>query len=294
MIIYNPKDWFGLIFQFHKSDTFRRLIWVIICLAIFHLLVIFLTKNYFPGMMSLSPTLHTLLGLVISLSLVFRTNTAYDRWWEGRKLWGALVNVSRNFALKVNAFVPGYEVIRRTRISMLAGSYAGVLKEHLRDSDRDTIIAQVPEFFRSGIPATVHHIPNYLANYIQSSLLDMFQRREVSEASYLSMLNDLNQFTDICGACERIKNTPIPYTYNIFIKKFIFIYVITLPFTFAAMAYDSVIITILVFYAFASLELIAEEIEDPFGIDANDLPTDALAANIYRNVEEIMKIGSGA
>lgn len=291
MIIYNPKDWFGLIFQFHRSDTFRQLIWVILSLAVFHLAVVYLTGHYFPDMMSNSSVLHTLLGLVISLSLVFRTNTAYDRWWEGRKLWGALVNVSRNFALKINAFVPKEEAERRERISLLIGSYAGVLKEHLRNSDRDVILAEVPEFFRNSIPLSASHIPNYLANYVQSALLDMYQRQELSEASYLAMLTDLNQFTDICGACERIKNTPIPYTYNIFIKKFIFVYVITLPFTFEAMGYSSVIITILVFYAFASLELIAEEIEDPFGTDTNDLPTDTLAGNIFRNVQEIMKIG---
>ena len=294
MVIYNPKDWFGLIFQFHRSDTFRRLIWVILSLAVFHLAVVYLTMEYFPSMVNHSPVLHTLLGLVISLSLVFRTNTAYDRWWEGRKLWGALVNVSRNFALKINAFVPAGEEERRTQISRLAGSYARVLKEHLRNSDREKIIAQVPEFFQPLIPATADHIPNYLANYIQAALLEMYQRRELSEASYLAMLNDLNQFTDICGACERIKNTPIPYTYNIFIKKFIFVYVITLPFAFEELGYGSVLITILVFYAFASLELIAEEIEDPFGEDANDLPTDKLADNIYRNVQEIMKISSKA
>src|SRR5690606_29569437 len=103
-----------------------------------------------------------------------------------------------------------------------------------------------------------------------------------------AMLQDLNAFTDICGACERIKKTPIPYTYNIFIKKFIFAYIITLPFAFVSFGYWVAGITAFVFYVLASLEMIAEEIEDPFGRDANDLPTDDLAETIRKNVFQII------
>ena len=263
-----------------------------ISLAILNLAVVYFSEKYFPQMVNPQPMLHPLLGLVLSLLLVFRTNTAYDRWWEGRKLWGSLVNVSRNFTLKVNAFIPIGQAERREKLAMLAGSYSGILKEHLRNSKREQIMKFVPEFFRNSIPDPSNHIPNHVANAMQSELLRMFQNKELSEASYLAMLNDLNAFTDICGGCERIKNTPIPYTYNIFIKKFIFIYVITMPFAFEDLGYPSVGITLLVFYAFASLEMIAETIEDPFGQDADDLPTDQLAATIKGNVREIMETGS--
>ena len=293
MVIYNPRDWFGLIFQFHKADTFRKLVWVMLSLAVLNGAVVYVYNTYFPDSHNPQPMLHSLLGLVLSLLLVFRTNTAYDRWWEGRKLWGSLVNVSRNFAMKVNAFVPVDQVARREKLSMLGGCYAGILKEHLRNSKREELMKYVPEFFQASIPDPSNHIPNHIANAIQAELLTMFHNKELSEASYLAMLNDLNQFTDICGGCERIKNTPIPYTYNIFIKKFIFIYVITMPFAFEDLGYSSIGITLLVFYAFASLEMIAETIEDPFGKDHDDLPTDNLAATIKGNVREIMETNSG-
>ena len=102
MIQYNPRDWFGLIFKFHESDTFRTLFWVIVSVAVFSWAVIYLELELLNMQFS-STIMHTLLGFVISLLLVFRTNTAYERWWEGRKQWGALVNVARNYTFKVKA-----------------------------------------------------------------------------------------------------------------------------------------------------------------------------------------------
>ncbi len=100
---------------------------------------------------------------------------------------------------------------------------------------------------------------------------------------------EATSFLDICGACERIKNTPIPYSYSGFIKKFIFFYIITLPIGYVFdLGYIIIPIVVLVFYVLASLEVIAEEIEDPFGKDANDLPLDRMAENIKKNINEIL------
>jgi putative membrane protein len=100
---------------------------------------------------------------------------------------------------------------------------------------------------------------------------------------------ELQSFTEICGACERIKNTPIPYSYSAFIKKFIFFYVMTLPFGYVFnLGYYVIPVVVFIFYVLASLELIAEEIEDPFGGDDNDFPTKKMAANIKKHVEELL------
>jgi putative membrane protein len=100
---------------------------------------------------------------------------------------------------------------------------------------------------------------------------------------------ELKEFSDILGACERIKNTPIPYSYSMYVKKFIFIYLITLPFGFVTTSgYTTIPIVLLIAFVLLSIELIAEEIEDPFGKDVNDLPTDELSAKIRNNVREIL------
>ena len=109
MVQYNPKDWITFIFRFHKSDTFRKLLPMMIFIGIYSGIIAYLELEYWK----LSDTshlknitiMHGMLGFVISLLLAYRTNTAYDRWWEGRKLWGALVNNSRNLALKVSSIL---------------------------------------------------------------------------------------------------------------------------------------------------------------------------------------------
>ncbi|WP_417589657.1 bestrophin family protein [Owenweeksia hongkongensis] len=289
MVVYNAKDWFGLIFKFHKAETFHKLRLVMLSLAVYTAIICVIEIDVYHLQYASTTAVHSLLGFVISLLLVFRTNTAYDRWWEGRKQWGALVNVSRNFSLKINAFIPKEEKERKMKLAAMTAAYAGVLRDHLRNESTFVVASNLPDFMKNEVGDT-EHIPNFLANAMQHSLLEMYQKEEISEGAYLAMLQDLNAFTDICGACERIKKTPIPYTYNIFIKKFIFAYIMTMPFGFVSdFGYWTVGITIFTFYALASLELIAEEIEDPFGKDSNDLPTDGLAETIAKNVAEVVR-----
>ena len=280
---YNPKDWFGLIFRFHKSDTFRKLFWIMVSLAVYAVLLVYLELEVF-NLEFASPVMHSLLGFVISLLLVFRTNTAYDRWWEGRKQWGALVNVSRNILLKFNAFT--HDEAAKQRMSHLVAAYAHVLKEHLRETSHKEKAALLPSFVTNTKPV---HVPNNIAAHMQLEIELLKKDRTISDTAYLALLNDLSTFTDICGACERIKKTPIPYNYNIFIKKFIFAYIVTIPIGFAAeYGYWAVFMAVFSFYTLASLELIAEDIEDPFGKDPDDLPTDDLANTIEKNSNELV------
>ena len=103
------------------------------------------------------------------------------------------------------------------------------------------------------------------------------------------MDKNLNGFLDACGACERIKNTPIPFSYSLFLKKFIFIYVVTLPLAFVtSFGYFSAFIATFVFYVLVSMEVLAEEIEDPFGNDDNDLPTDSITERIQEITNNIL------
>ena len=129
MIKYNPKEWFGLIFEFHKSDTLRKLIYVLLIYAGFTAAVVYIELNYFNFESTIS--VHSLVGFIIGLLLVFRTNTAYDRWWEGRKLLGSLVNTSRNLALKINALIPTKEIEKREMYSKMISNYCFSMKDTL-------------------------------------------------------------------------------------------------------------------------------------------------------------------
>ena len=117
----------------------------------------------------------------------------------------------------------------------------------------------------------------------------LYQDKKITGDQLFLIDKELKEFSDILGGCERIRNTPIPYSYSMYIKKFIFIYIVTLPFGFVTQTeYITVPIVVLISFVIFSVELIAEEIEDPFGRDINDLPTDELTTKIRDNVNEIL------
>lgn len=292
MRIYNPHHWFGILFQFHKSDTARKLAKLILIIAAYSFIIAWLEfhvlqvpehshqRNVYH--------LHTLLGFALSLLLVFRTNTAYDRWWEGRKLWGALVNNSRNLAIKMHALLPAEDHANRDFFAKTIPFFAVALKEHLRSEKTQYALDEVahPELI---ILNDDRHSPNQVARLLTERVMNLHREGFISGEQLLFVREELMSFTDVSGACERIKNTPIPYSYSAFIKKFIFIYVMSLPFGYVFMlGYWVVPVVAIVFYVLGSLELIAEEIEDPFGMDANDLPLDKICSNIQKHVGELL------
>lgn len=287
MVEYNPKAWLTFIFRFHKSDTFRKLIPMMLLIGLYTYGVGYLELEYWKlsetNPLSNITVMHSMLGFVISLLLVFRTNTAYDRWWEGRKLWGSLVNNSRNLAIKVSVMLKNdhdYEYFRK-----LIPGYASILAKHLTDVETSKQLYEGTD-----LDIDHHkHRPNQVAKMIFQKVNDLYVQKKITGDQLIVLNSEVQSFTDICGACERIKNTPIPYSYSAFIKKFIFFYVMTLPFGYVfSLGYYAVPVVIFVFYVLASLELIAEEIEDPFGFDANDLPIEKIASNIRNHIEEIL------
>jgi putative membrane protein len=292
MISYNPKHWAGFIFRFHKSDTFRKLLPILVGIGFYaggiawlELDVLQLSQNSYIKNVSL---IHTLLGFAISMLLVFRTNTAYDRWWEGRRQWGALVNNSRNLALKLHTFLPADAAAHRAFFRHLIPRFAVELRMLLQ---KEATRYQLDEKPHPEIPHFdgAKHAPMQVVLLMQQKLNTLQQEGLFSMEHLLLLNNDITAFMDICGACERIKNTPIPYSYSAFIKKFIFIYVVTLPIGYVfSLGYIVVPITILLLYVLGSLELIAEEIEDPFGKDTNDLPMERMGENIEKNIAELL------
>jgi len=312
MISYNPKDWFTFIFRIHKTETLQRLWPLLITVGVYSLLLNWLETALFSDMsLKRSQNLgvvYSILGFTLSLFLVFRTNTAYDRWWEGRKLWGQLINHSRNLFLLINTLEastqnpsisnnnpetpsPILAKIHETRI--LIALFPHFLRMHLRDL-RFLQNAEIPatmglekSMYEKLSPETkekiIHaqHQPMKIADYIHLNLNALCSTNQLimhSEA--------INGFMNISGACERIKNTPIPFNYSVFIKKFIFIYVMLFPLVYSSqLGYLVAIVTMFILYVLASIELIAEEIENPFNGDENDLPLEQFSHTIVKNAQ---------
>ncbi|MEY4926259.1 MAG: hypothetical protein RI894_695 [Bacteroidota bacterium] len=293
MISYNPKEWLSFIFQFHKADTFRKLFPLIIIVGVYTAIIAYLELHYFTfdkdsALRNIS-VLHSLLGFALSMLLVFRTNTAYDRWWEGRRQWGSLNNSSRNLAIKLDGLLAKNDIANRAFFAAVIGNIAVSLKNHLRHKFIPEEWSNVEGYSIEQACAS-KNLPIASINILFKKLIDLKQQGILNDTHLLLLDNDLRVFSDTIGACERIKNTPIPFSYSVFLKKFIFLYVMTLPFGYAfTLNWYVVIVVMLIFYALASLELIAEEIENPFGTDPNDLPLNKLSDGIRSLTTQILQ-----
>ena len=288
MISYNPKSWLHMIFALQKSDTLRMLWKEIIYIGAFTLIIAFVVLHFFPNAVILEKliTVYSLVGFVISLLLIFRTNTAYDRWWEGRKKWGEMVNDTRNLAVKLASIISSQE--DRDFFTRMIPNFVFSAKEHLRSGVNFEELELLPsesEFIQQKV-----HQPLAISQLIYKRLIDLKNNGIISEQEFIILDKNCNKFMDSLGACERIKNTPIPFSYSLFIKKFIFIYVTTLPLAFVTIfGYFAALIATFIFYVLVSIEVLAEEIEDPFGKDDNDLPTDLLCDRIRSTTKEVFR-----
>jgi putative membrane protein len=288
MITYNPKDWWKLIFAFHRSDSFRVLLPGMFAVAIYTAGVAYIENDLFHASFKNTTLVHSLVGFVLSMLLIFRTNTAYERWWEGRKLWGSFVNNSRNLALKLHAFLPVEAAGEKPLFRDLICNFILAAKEHLRDGVKTQKLVPLGSY-DAAYYAQGSHVPNQILKALFTEINRLYTNQIITGDHLIVLNSELQSFADNLGACERIKRTPIPYSYSLFLKKIIFIYVFTMPIGFVLdYKYWAAPVVTFVFYAFASIEVIAEEIEDPFGREANDLPLDSISDTIRVNLHDIL------
>lgn len=290
MIQYNPKSWMALVFDTYSRHVMKLLFPLMLFLATLTALLCFLLIDVFQVHIEDTKSFHSILGLVLGLFLVFRTNTAYDRWWEGRKVWGQLVNDTRQLAIKISTMLPHDEAKEDLKFfKNMIPNITLSMKHHLRDS---RMIGEMdfPDKKTKQRLIDSTHRPNMINLMMMERVQSLFKRGLLTDNQLIILDKEIKGFTDIIGKCERIKNTPIPYSYSMFIKKFLFIYCMTMPMNFIGeFGYWSIPLVLVSFYFLMSVELISEEIEDPFGKDINDLPLDELCVKIKQNINEIFQ-----
>jgi ion channel-forming bestrophin family protein len=271
MITYDPKNWIRILLDFPRSPVFRTLFFDVVGAGVYAALVVW-AENAMRVAVPLGPSFLSILGIILGLLLVFRTNTAYDRWWEGRRLWGQMVNASRALSHSLDAMLPADAPARATYADLIAASGA-TLAQHLR----------APRHIEAP------HRPNALMRALFAQVHDDVRREALPREAIVALTPLLTTFDDVCGGCERIRNTPIPFSYSSYIKQFVVLYALVMPFGLAReFGYGTVIASMFTFFATMGLELLATEIEEPFGTDRNDLPLDDLADRIARDARALL------
>jgi putative membrane protein len=292
MKVYNPKDWLNSLKYLLHADQVKKIAPLVVIVAIFSWGVAYLELEYLKlsdnSNISNFTVVHSILGFVLSLILVFRTNTAYDRWWEGRKQWGTLTNVSRTLSYKINAMLPADDKINRSFYRKAIPLFAETLYNHLRSDYTKFMLDEENHPELSSLDDKKHG-PNQVASLIYKKTNSLYQEGIISGDELRILNEEITSMTNVCGACERIKNTPIPIAYSSFIKIFIILYAATLPIGYVfTMGYLVVLAVPFIFYVLITIEMIGESIEEPFGRDSNDLPIDKIASNIKKHCCELL------
>lgn len=213
----------------------------------------------------------TVMGLSLSVMLVFRNNTSYDRWWEARKLWGQLLNTSRSLMMLVNGWtwLPAEE--RRGFCSLVPG-VAGGLRDHLRGAWPPPGLGPV---------LSVQELLHRAQTWRSAGLLDGF--------ALLMVERHCSVLTDVIGACERIRGTLLPIGHRMVVLQVLVCYLAVLPIGLPNEIY-SVVVAALVGYFLLTLEQLAEHLEEPFGTEPDDLPLDALAGRVASSHSELVAV----
>lgn len=273
--------------RFHRIPVSKRVWAYLAVMFVYVVLVNWITDQHFPTHIFKEAGTAAYGTVIMGLLLVFRTNSAYERWWEGRKLWGQLVNDSRNICLKVRTFVSVSDT-EKVRLGELVISFAYALKHHLRDS--------VPTEPLPGIGPVntldTKNVPVYVAGKIYEVLEEWERTGHMDNFVQLRMDPHARSFMDIAGACERIRNTPLAISYRAFMRQGIVLNLLSLPWYIVPELdlWWSLPVVLIGSYFLIGLELIAEDIEDPFGHDGDDLPLDTICAGIRASVSDILNM----
>lgn len=289
--IFNEQElgWFKVVFRWRSSVIPAIIPRVIFC-GVFGLLISVIHHYYLnvglPILSSVVPS------IVLGLLLVFRTNTAYERFWEGRKLWGALVNSTRNLARIIWVSVlenSSKDREEKIQILHLLVVFAIATKLHLRMEPINTEVVELLPVYWYKKLQNVHNPPLQVAFLIGDYLQQQYTRNCMNSYQLTSMFKLLDSMVDALGGCERILKTPMPVAYSIHLKQLLLIYCLTLPFQLVTELswWTAPIVSVISFTVFG-IEQIGIEIENPFGLDSNDLPLENICQTIQINIEELI------
>jgi putative membrane protein len=307
MYVPDGRSWIAIVFQLRGTALPR--IWHRIAFVTATATLLTYVHERYPGsFVTLTTTPFLLIGVPLGVFLGFRNNTSYDRFWEGRKLWGSLVNTSRSFTRQVLTFIEAkpedggaepdagaMRAVSRLQREVVHETiaYVHAFRMALRDEPpfetlRTLLPSEVVDALRDE-----RNVPIAILQRIGSRLQEARRRGWLDPLHAPLLEGSLTAFTDIQGGCERIKATPVPFSYTVFLHRIVAIYCFLLPFGIV----DTIgpltpVVVAFIAYAFFALDSIGGEIENPFGLDVNDLPLYQISRLIETNLRQ--RLGESA
>lgn len=271
--------WVHHLFWFYEEKVFRKLLPIMLVIILYAVVITYFFENatrYNLGQF------HLIFSFILTIVISFRVNTSYSRWWEGRVLWGSIVNNCRNLALKFDAFVG---IDQYPEFYALLSNLPVIIKAHLRKEITATMERELASL---NIHIKKQHPVLLMIQRLYQIINQLRDEKKIRYEQYLVLDTHLVNLIDMVGGCERIVNTHVPPAFAFFVKQALLFYTLMFPFGWVdTFGFLIIPVMVMIVYILLGLEILSEELEDPFGRDDNDLPLDTIAKGIAANVKQI-------
>lgn len=286
---YDPHHWARHLCAIEGSLV-REILGRVSAAVIWSAVIVFIHKLALDSTVpfAIPETAHSFIGGALALLLVFRTNASYDRFWEGRKLWGGIVNETRNLVRQGSVWLK-HEPQRLQRLILWTMCFPYSCRNQLRgEAGIGPVAAELPVDDVAEVLAA-QHSPLAVARKLTAVLEQARRDGHLNDYSMIAADHNIQQLIDYIGACERIRATPMPFAYAVHLRRALIVYCFTLPFALIdKWGWTTVPATLCISYILFGIEEIGVEIEDPFGVDENDLPLDAICQKIEATLRDVL------
>lgn len=285
MINYDPHHWWRHLLKL-RGGLLREIVGRLGVFTVWTVAVVWFHQHVHK--VDVPATGHTLAGTVLSLLLVFRTNSSYDRFWEGRKLWGGVVNETRNLLRAAALNIPSLELLRR--LAAWTAVYPYALTRVLRGGQGELgpAAAVLPRAEIEQILAS-RNAGVAVALRMSAILAEARKRGLITDIIHMEIDRNVQLLIDYQGGCERIVKTPLPFAYMLHLRRTLILFILALPFALVeTFGWATVPVILLIAHTFLGIEEIGVEIEEPFGTEDNDLPLEDISEGIARILDDLV------
>jgi len=287
---FDRNNWFKLALDL-KSSVIRDITTQVLLSMVIASIVTIVYKNGYSGFSQ--PILAGLIpGIVLGLLLVFRTNTAYERFWEGWQIAGMTIFIGRNLSRQMMMTIPDQDLAdcqEKAAYLRLIPAFFMAMKQHLRHAGIDEELKSVLSPEQCLELQYVTNMPLRVTQWIGGYLTKQYAQQYIDSIQFAAINRLLDQLVECLSRCERILAAPMPKAYSIHLRHLLLLYCLALPFQMVKdLQWWTIPVVGVVAFALFGIEAIGLEIENPFGYDANDIPLDRLCQKLHKDVEELI------
>ncbi|MFO1451212.1 MAG: bestrophin family protein [Opitutaceae bacterium] len=283
MVEYNPKRWSPQLLAVKGSIAPKILVRVAL-VVLWSAGVVLIHKHIHH--LEIPPTVHTLVGLALGLLLVFRTNSSYERFWEGRKAWGRIINTTRNLARTATTLLKTQRPTLELILLWTAAYPYSAMNSLRKVKGLGPLEPRLPPAAVAEVLAA-RHVPLAVAQQISLQFARHRSDGTFAERCIIYLDDMVRRLVDEIGECERIQNTPLPFAYVVHLRRALVLYLTTLPFVLVdPFGWLTTVCMLLISYVLLGIDEIGVEIENPFGMDSNDLPIESFCSGIEQVILE--------